>query len=340
MASNKEDSASNILTERISNILSSPIAVQNKKAESNTNSDVKRVWIDVINDGSPSWFSLSNVESTLRSSQELLKLAMKNYFIFLEFFKKIETFGSKIHNFNSLNDLKMQTENLIFNELKCGKDIKMDIDELQNALQDHETLMDTISQISLRDRIDLENDLNFRETNKSNSPVAAKDANQDVEYFRSQILNYQEKVSKLELDLRREKELKKVKYYRNDKKASEISKLIKDKDELTTRIIKYESIIKDLEIKNLQILNENQQLVDSINIKTSEWQELNYKIAEASEKATKVNPKQILRIKELECEIDELKQLINTFEIVSKKNSMSDDTKEVLEKLSVMFLNK
>ena len=340
LSSSKEDITSNILTERIANILSSPIARQNKKTEHSTNSEIKRVWIDVISEGSPSWFSINNVESSLKSSQDLLKQSMKNYFIFLEFFKKLENFGSKIHNFSNLNDLKVQAENLIFNELRSGKDIKMDIDELQKALLDHETLLNTVSMISTQERIDIESDLNIKEINKSSSLALLKEEEEDIHYYRKQIINYQQKISKLELDLRREKEIKKVKYYRNDKKTNELSKLIKDNDELTSRNNKYESIIKDLEIKNLQILNENQQLISSLNMKIAEWQELNSKINEMNEKTTKINPKQLLRIQELEWEIDELKQLIGTFEVVSKKNSMTEDTKEVLEKLSVMFLSK
>ena len=146
----------------------------------------------------------------------------------------------------------------------------MDIDELQKALLDHETLLNTVSTISTQERIDIESDLNIKEINKSSSLALLKEEEEDIHYYRKQIINYQQKISKLELDLRREKELKKVKYYRNDKKTNELSKLIKDNDELTSRNNKYESIIKDLEIKNLQILNENQQLISSLNMKIAE----------------------------------------------------------------------
>ena len=178
--------------------------------------------------------------------------------------------------------------------------------------------------------------------NKNNDQLITNnnEDEQDVTYFRTQLASCQQKLAKIELDLKREKDLKKVKYYRNDKKANEITKLIKENEELINRSNKYEIIIKDLEVKNLQILNENQQLTESYNIKDIEWQELTNRINEIVEKTTKANPKQMLRIQELEWEIDELKQLIKSFEILSKKNSMPEDTKEVLEKLSVMLLNK
>lgn len=47
-----------------------------------------------------------------------------------------------------------------------------------------------------------------------------------------------------------------------------------------------------------------------------------------------------LRINELETEIGELKLLINSFESSFKCNSKPGDAKELLEKLSVMLLNK
>lgn len=50
--------------------------------------------------------------------------------------------------------------------------------------------------------------------------------------------------------------------------------------------------------------------------------------------------KHILRISELETEIEELKDLIKSFEMITKKNSVSDSAKDLLEKLSVMLLNK
>ena len=152
-----------ILTERMPNILSSPVSIRRFATDYEIDQDIKRVEIDVMNDGTPSWFSIAAVENNLKSSQSLLKQAMKNYFVFLEFYKKLENYGSKIHNFSSLNELKMQTENLIFNELKGGKEIKMNIDELQDVLQEHESMINTISQINSQDRIEIENSLNIRE---------------------------------------------------------------------------------------------------------------------------------------------------------------------------------
>ena len=48
----------------------------------------------------------------------------------------------------------------------------------------------------------------------------------------------------------------------------------------------------------------------------------------------------MVRIQELETEIEELKELIKSFELMSQRNSMADNTKDLLEKLSVMLLNK
>lgn len=48
---------------------------------------MKTIEITVANEESPPWFSLDSVESSFRASKDLLREAMKNYFVFLDFFK-------------------------------------------------------------------------------------------------------------------------------------------------------------------------------------------------------------------------------------------------------------
>jgi hypothetical protein len=55
-----------------------------------------------------------------------------------------------------------------------------------------------------------------------------------------QINHCEQKIAKLEIDLKREKELRQVKYYRNDKKTNEIEKLHKEKDDLLKKCQKLE----------------------------------------------------------------------------------------------------
>lgn len=143
--------------------------------------------------------------------------------------------------------------------------------------------------------------------------------------------------------------MKQVKYYRTDKKTTEIKRLHKEKDELLDKLMKYELIVKDMEEKNAMVLKENQKLHNNMFNKTAEWKELNNLLAATSNPKVQsklanipinLQTKHIVRITELETEIEELKELIKAFELMSKKNSVSGDAKEVIEKMSVMLLNK
>ena len=217
----------------------------------------------------------------------------------------------------------------------------MDIDGLQKQLQDHEFIRSNILQLSQQKSMQIENEWNISTHHKTNS-VIKFDIDEGDENFnlKLQIEHFQQKVAKLELDLKREKDIKHVKYYRADRKANEIKRLIEEKDDVIKKCITYESAIKDFESKYKLIHNECIQLEESLNLKITEWDELNNKIIEITERNNKTKPKHLARIQELEWEIDELKQLIKSFEIVSKKNTIPDSTKDVLEKLSVMLLNK
>lgn len=217
----------------------------------------------------------------------------------------------------------------------------MDIDGLQKQIQDLEFLLQSITELSQQKSMQIENGWNWSSIQKTNAPIKFEiEDGDDNDCLKTQIQNYQQKIAKLELDLKREKELKHVKYYRADRKANEIKRLIQEKDDALKKCMNLESIIKDLEIKHLKIENEYFQIEQNLEIKIRECDELNIKILEITEENNKVNPKYTERIQELECEIDELKQLIKSFEIMTKKNTVPDSTKEVLEKLSVMLLNK
>ena len=217
----------------------------------------------------------------------------------------------------------------------------MDIDGLQKQIQDLEFLLQSITGLSQQKSMQIENGWNWNSNHKTDAPIKFEiEDEDDNDCLKTQIQNYQQKIAKLELDLKREIELKHVKYYRADRKANEIKRLIQEKDDVLKKCMNLESIIKDLEIKHLKIENEYFQIEQNLEIKIRECDELNIKILEITEENNKVNPKYTERIQELECEIDELKQLIKSFEIMTKKNTVPDSTKEVLEKLSVMLLNK
>lgn len=254
---------------------------------------------------------------------------------------KLENFGHSVHSFDSLKLLKEHIENLIFRELSSGKDIKLDIDGLQNQIQEHENLLKHITELSHQKSVQLENEWNGNCSQKTETAIKFDiDEGDENASLMKQIEHFQQKVMKLELDLKREKEIKHVKYYRADRKANEIKRLIQENDDVIKKCIHYESTIKELEVKQLQMQNEFLKMQHTLDNKTLECDELSNKIFEMTEENNKANPKQTERIQELECEIDELKQLIKSFEIMTKKNSVTDSTKEVLEKLSVMLLNK
>lgn len=74
-----------LFTERALDTEQSPL--RRNKSTNDPYSDIKTIEIDVGKDITPPWFSLRSIESSFRSSQSLLREAMKNYFVFLEFLK-------------------------------------------------------------------------------------------------------------------------------------------------------------------------------------------------------------------------------------------------------------
>lgn len=271
---------------------------------------------------------------------------MKNYFVFLDFFKKLEVFGTTITDISHIGELKSQTENLIFNEAKMAKNSNMDIDGIQRQITEYDNLLTKIANLSQTDTVKIENQMNGeRPRAKRRGSAIQTNGPEHISIFK----DYDQKIAKLELDLKREKELRQVKYYRTDKKNNEIKRLHTEKDELLDRCQKYENMMRDLNNKNMHLLNENQQLNSTLHRKTSECQELNNLLTTAmnpkiqnklSNMPHTLHSKHIIRITELETEIEELKELIKSFEIMSKKNAMPGDTKDLLEKMSVMLLNK
>lgn len=243
-----------------------------------------------------------------------------------------------MQNITQIDQLKEQVENLVFRECKIGKDLNMDVDGLQKQLQEYDYALNHIEQLSRAEAAEVERRWNFY--NMSSIPLDLDNDDQS-NAIRAQMDHYQQKISKLEIDLKREKEFRHVKYYRNDKKEAELKRLHKEKDTLLERCNQYESMIYSLEEQHAKAVNDNQQLSNDLQTKINECKELMTKYGELPQKRpTKLKPKHLARINELESEIDELKQLIKSFEMVSKNNSMSDSAKDVLEKLSVMLLHK
>lgn len=204
-----------------------------------TENEIKTIEIDVTNEVTPTWLSIKDVKKSIFQSQTVLRDVMKNYFVFLDFFKNLEGFGSKIHEIYDLSELKTQTENIIFNEAKMAKLTNMDIDGIQKQITgkiqtfllflEYESLLYKINELTRDEAITIEQNWNANvlQLNSSNSN------NENIEIDKNELLReYEIKLSKLEVDLKREKELRQVKYYRNDKKATEIKRLHKEKDDL------------------------------------------------------------------------------------------------------------
>ena len=224
----------------------------------------------------------------------------------------------------------------------------MDVDGIQKQISEYDVLLSKIAELSSNEAIQIEQKWNASLVNNFNNNLN-KDEDDNVSTRSEVIKEYEQRIARLNLDLKREKELRQVKYYRNDKKTNEIKRLHKEKDDLIDTCRKYETIIKDLEQKNMQLLNENQQLQNTVQIKISECKELSNIINSNATLRTQnklgaippaLQSKHIVRITELETEIEELKELIKSFELMSKKNSFSENAKDMLEKMSVLLLNK
>lgn len=329
---NQDESVGIIFTERNSKSRPcSPKSTITKKKIYEPLSDIKTIEIDVANEISPPWFNLKVIEGTYATSKTLLKEAMKNYFVFLEFFKKIENFSQQNHA-GDISELLAKNEKLFFKELQSVKELNMDIDGIQKQIQEFDFILEGMNDISVPQVAKIQHEWNSNTNSVPCLGINWQTAD-DNQILKNQIDNYEQKVAKLELDLKREKELRHVKYYRTDKKTTEIKKLCNEKDELINRCMKYEWILKEFERRNRLVLLENQELSAKLQSKSNECQELN--------KDPPMNKEDYqIRIKELESEIGELKLLITSFETSFKSKSNPGDTKELLEKLSVMLLNK
>ena len=208
----------------------------------------------------------------------------------------------------------------------------MDIDGLQKQIQEWEFVIGSINDLSEPKAAQIQHEWNSQTPTVGCLGINCEHS-EEAQALRGQIQKLDQQIARLELDLKREKELRQIKYYRTDKKTTEIKKLYKEKDDLVNHWRKYETVFKDLERKTAQLEAENQQIKNKLQAKITECQE----IAKNPHKSQIVYTE---RIHELETEIEELKNLIKTFETSMRKNPTQEGTKELLEKLSVMLLYK
>lgn len=219
-----------LFTERGHDRAQSPIA---KKKRNEGGSDIKTIEIDVANDMSPPWFSLKAIETQFRSSQSLMREAMKNYFVFLEFLKKIEDFSQKEYT-QDINLLLASNERLFFKELQGVKGLNMDIDGLQKQIQEFDFMLSNISDLSNAESAQIQHEWNS-DIGSIPSLKLGPINSDELQACKMQITHYEQKIARLENDLKREKEIKQVKYYRTDKKTNEIKRLTKENVELIDR---------------------------------------------------------------------------------------------------------
>lgn len=146
---NQDESIGIIFTERNSKSRPcSPKCISNKKKISEPLSDIKTIEIDVANDITPPWFNLKVIEGTYSTSKTLLREAMKNYFVFLEFFKKIENFSQQNHA-GDISELIAKNEKLFFKDLQSVKELNMDIDGIQKQIQEFDFILEGMNDISV-----------------------------------------------------------------------------------------------------------------------------------------------------------------------------------------------
>jgi hypothetical protein len=146
---NQDESVGIIFTERNSKSRPcSPKSTITKKKIYEPLSDIKTIEIDVANEISPPWFNLKVIEGTYATSKTLLKEAMKNYFVFLEFFKKIENFSQQNHA-GDISELLAKNEKLFFKELQSVKELNMDIDGIQKQIQEFDFILEGMNDISV-----------------------------------------------------------------------------------------------------------------------------------------------------------------------------------------------
>jgi hypothetical protein len=294
-------------------------------------SDNKTIENNAVNNSPFPWFNLNAIEGTYKTSKSLLKEAMKNYFVFLEFFKKIENFSQQNHE-GDISELLANNEQLFYKDLQNVKGLNMDIDGIQKQIQEFDITLNSMTDIAAPQVAHMQHELNSHTSSLPSLDINCQTAEEN-QVLINQLDQSEQKIAKLELDLKREKEMRNVKYYRSDKKTTEIRKLNKEKDEIVNRCLKYESILKEFEKRNKLILYDNNKLLSKLQSKTIECKELN-RIPPMNKEDYQI------RIKELMTEVGELKLLIGSFESSIKNKTIPEDTKEVLEKLSIMLLNK
>lgn len=322
----------NLFTERALGSDYSPKRKASKTKLNDAPSDIKTIEIDVADDLSHPWFNLRVLESSFQSSKQMMRDVMKNYFVFIEFFKKIEDFSQQ-QNSSDINVLLEENENLFFKELKKVKALNMDTDGLQKKIQEFEMILMSISELSGVKEAKLQHEWASQTSNLPSFSLT-NDTNEENQALKMKLEQYQQKVIKLEIDLKRENELRHVKYYRNDKKTNEIKKLRQDRDQIFDKCRQFEAVLQDLEAQHSHTIQENQKLCEQLQTQSAELEKNSFK--------NKIE--YIERTQELESEVIDLRQLVSTFEnSLSKKAILSgnqENTKEMLEKLSVMLLNK
>lgn len=75
-----------MLTER-NHTVQSPRPPMPKRKDSDPSTEVKTIEIDVMNTTNTPWLGLDAIETNLKASNELIKQSMKNYFVFIDYFK-------------------------------------------------------------------------------------------------------------------------------------------------------------------------------------------------------------------------------------------------------------
>ena len=324
-----------LMTERKVNFLASPSNSGLKKKKQGLINSTKIIKLDGENE-SNSWFNLKEIENTFKNWKSILKETMKNYFVFLEFLNMLTKTKIKDSDQSSISgdasELIVKNQQLFYKELKNMKNLNMDIDGIQKQIEEFDKIIMNITEISEPKAARIQNEWNA-ETAKVPWLGINCQTSEENQSLKDKLELYHQKCVKLEFDLKREKEQRNIKYYRSDKKIAEIKKLTKTKDELLETWLKYEDLLKDLESKNRKVLSENIQLNDQIQILTSQCNSL--KKNPPMDQSDYQN-----KIKDLENEINELRQLIDSFEATMKIGDKKEENKELLEKLSLMLLNK
>ncbi|CAI2387140.1 unnamed protein product [Moneuplotes crassus] len=271
--------------------------------------------------------NLQEIQQNYKTSKELLQECMKNYFVVIEFLNTLTTIKSeRSHQISLLEDESIAPH------IVNLKNLSMDIDGIQSQIQAFEASLQAIEKASKP------KSHTKKRKSAANSPNisclrSVGQFTDESQYLREKIEHLEQKCAKMEIDLKREKELRHVKYYRNDKKTAEIKKLSQEKDDFMNKCRKYETMLQEIELKNRNILDENHILNERVQDLVSQCDSM------------KKNPPMDQsdyqkKIRSLEVEIDELRDLVSSFEASVKIGGSQEDAKILLEKLSVMLLYK